>query len=120
MAQIGWMVYSCATGMAEPEQRDEWLTISEIASELKLARETVRLWIVGGETSGDRRDAARAQLPATRVGYSWRVRRSDLEQMLASQRSLPESNPLTMATSTEWPDESNPLTVATSTEWPEE
>ena len=94
--------------MAEPEQRNEWLTISEIATELKLARETVRLWIVGGE------------LPATRVGYSWRVRQSDLERMLASQGSLPESNPLTMATSTEWPDESNPLTMATNTEWPDE
>lgn len=75
------------------QERDEWLTISEIATELKLARETVRLWIVGGDLS------------ATRVGYSWRVRRSDLERMLHSQGSLPESNPLTTATSTEWPEE---------------
>ena len=86
------MVYSCGLGMAERVQGDEWLSINEIAAELKLARETVRLWL------------ARGDLPAIRAGHSWRVRRSDLERMLTSQGSLPGSNPLTMATDTDWPE----------------
>ena len=67
--------------MADLEQ-DEYLTIAEIAAELKLSPETIRQWIVKGE------------LEATRAGHSWRVRRSDLRRMLAGQRPATGANPM--------------------------
>ena len=67
--------------MADLDQ-DEYLTISEIAAELKLSPETIRQWIVKGELEG------------TRAGKSWRVRRSDLRRMLTGQRPAAGANPM--------------------------
>ncbi|HEX3804177.1 MAG TPA: helix-turn-helix domain-containing protein [Solirubrobacteraceae bacterium] len=62
------------TGSAEPESRDDrWLTLAEIAEELRVNPATVRLWVRKG------------QLEATRAGMrKLIVRRSELERMLAS------------------------------------
>ena len=63
-------------------ETDEYLTIAEIAAELKLSPKTIRQWIVKGE------------LEAARAGHSWRVRRSDLRRMLAGQRPATGANPM--------------------------
>ena len=57
---------------ADPNAADPWLTLAEIADELRVNPATVRLWISKG------------QLNASRAGVrKWIVRRSDLERMLA-------------------------------------
>jgi excisionase family DNA binding protein len=59
----------------EPEGADPWLTLAEIAEELRVNPATVRLWVSKG------------QLKASRAGVrKWIVRRSDLERMLAATR----------------------------------
>jgi excisionase family DNA binding protein len=50
---------------------DTFLTVAEVAELLKLNQQTVRNWIDQGS------------LPALRVGRRVRIRRSDLEQLLA-------------------------------------
>ena len=55
------------------EATDPWLTLAEIAEELRVNPSTVRLWVTKG------------QLEASRAGVrKWIVRRSDLERMLAA------------------------------------
>jgi excisionase family DNA binding protein len=54
---------------------DPWLTPEQVGEELKVHPATVRLWIRGG------------RLRATRVGRSWRVRRSEIDRVLASGAS---------------------------------
>ena len=54
---------------AEPEE--SFLTVAEVAEMLKLNQQTVRNWIDQGS------------LPALRVGRRVRIRRSDLERVLA-------------------------------------
>jgi excisionase family DNA binding protein len=55
------------------EAADPWLTLAEIAEELRVNPATVRLWVSKG------------QLKASRAGVrKWIVRRSDLERMLAA------------------------------------
>ncbi len=49
---------------------DEFLTVAEVASTLKLNQQTVRNWIDQGS------------LPAFRVGRRVRIRRSDFERIL--------------------------------------
>ncbi len=57
----------------ERETTDPWLTLAEIAAELRVNPATVRLWVNKG------------QLKASRAGVrKWIVRRSDLERMLAA------------------------------------
>jgi excisionase family DNA binding protein len=57
----------------EQEAADPWLTLAEIAEELRVNPATVRLWVSKG------------QLKASRAGVrKWIVRRSDLERMLAA------------------------------------
>ena len=57
----------------EREAADPWLTLAEIAEELRVNPSTVRLWVTKG------------QLKASRAGVrKWIVRRSDLERMLAA------------------------------------
>jgi excisionase family DNA binding protein len=51
---------------------DPYLTIKDICSELRLSHETVRKWILTG------------RLPSTKVGRQYRVRRTDLDRMLAA------------------------------------
>jgi excisionase family DNA binding protein len=55
---------------------DSWLTLAEIAAELRVVPATVRLWI------------ARGRLPATRPGQrKLLVRRSDVDRMLGHRGS---------------------------------
>jgi len=55
---------------------DPWLTLAEVASELRVNPSTVRLWVSQG------------RLPASRAGRrKWLVRRSELGRMLAAEGS---------------------------------
>lgn len=71
-----------------PPKGDPWLTLAEIAAELRVNPATVRLWVSKG------------LLPATRAGErKWLVRRSDLDRMLATgavgeQRTTGAEEPL--------------------------
>jgi excisionase family DNA binding protein len=61
---------------AAPPAEDPWLTLAEIATELRVNPSTVRLWVSQG------------QLRASRAGRrKWLVRRSELERMLGSGRA---------------------------------
>jgi len=58
--------------MAEAQQGgEEYLTVAEVAELLKLNQQTVRNWIDQGS------------MPAIRIGRRVRIRRSDLERVLA-------------------------------------
>jgi excisionase family DNA binding protein len=60
----------------EREAADPWLTLAEIAAELRVNPATVRQWVSKG------------QLKASRAGVrKWIVRRSDLDRMLADTNS---------------------------------
>ena len=65
----------------DPEDlEDPWLTVAEIASELRVNPATVRLWVSKGT------------LPATRAGQrKLLIRRSDLDAMLEAIRSQPRA-----------------------------
>jgi excisionase family DNA binding protein len=56
---------------------DPYLTINDIKRELHVSHETVRKWILSG------------RLPHVKAGRMYRVRRSDLERMLAATPSVP-------------------------------
>jgi excisionase family DNA binding protein len=60
---------------------DEYLTIKEIAEHLKLNQQTLRNWINEG------------QLPAVRIGRRVRVRRVDLDRILAQGTTAPAEPP---------------------------
>jgi excisionase family DNA binding protein len=62
---------------------DSFLTVAEVAEMLKLNQQTVRNWIDQGS------------LPALRVGRRVRIRRSDLERVLAAGATSPDSSPAT-------------------------
>ncbi len=64
-------------------QEDPWLTLAEIAEELRMSPATIRSWISNGT------------LQATRAGRrKWLVRRSELDRMLGGQDLLgPEDQP---------------------------
>lgn len=65
---------------------DEYLTVKEIAEHLKLNQQTLRNWIDDGS------------LPAVRIGRRVRVRRADLDRILAQGTSgAAESQPSTIA-----------------------
>lgn len=56
---------------------DPWLTLAEIADELRVNPSTVRLWVSQG------------QLRASRAGQrKWLVRRSELDRMLGGDRPV--------------------------------
>ncbi|MBO0796847.1 MAG: helix-turn-helix domain-containing protein [Ktedonobacteraceae bacterium] len=55
---------------------DEWLSVEEIAKELKVPEDTVRAWI------------RNKKLPAFRPGREYRVKRSDLERFLAESKTV--------------------------------
>jgi excisionase family DNA binding protein len=62
--------------MSEPSDvREEWLTVKEIASALKVTEETVRRWVREGE------------LPALALGRKagLRIRASDLQAFIAAR-----------------------------------
>jgi excisionase family DNA binding protein len=55
---------------------DPWLTLAEVADELRVNPSTVRLWVSQG------------RLSASRAGRrKWLVRRSELDRMLGSERT---------------------------------
>jgi excisionase family DNA binding protein len=56
---------------------DPYLTINDIKAELHVSHETVRQWILSG------------RLPHVKAGRMYRVRRSDLERMLARSAPVP-------------------------------
>ena len=58
---------------------DPYLTINDIKAELHVSHETVRQWILSG------------RLPHVKAGRMYRVRRSDLERMLAATPIAPGS-----------------------------
>ena len=64
----------------ERDAADPWLTLAEIADELRVNPATVRQWVTKG------------QLKAARAGVrKWIVRRSELERMLAATNVAPET-----------------------------
>ncbi len=64
----------------ERDATDPWLTLAEIAEELRVNPATVRQWVSKG------------QLKASRAGVrKWIVRRSELERMLAATNVAPET-----------------------------
>jgi len=60
---------------------DPWLTVEEIAEELRVTVESVRRWLRGGELRG--------VFISRRAGY--RIRRSELNRFLAARMSGPEA-----------------------------
>src|SRR5579859_2022724 len=54
---------------------DPWLTVPQLAEELKIHPATVRIWIKAG------------RLRAVRVGREWRLRRSEIDRALTSDAS---------------------------------
>jgi excisionase family DNA binding protein len=56
--------------VSQNESEEEYLTVAEVAANLKLNQQTVRNWIDRGE------------LPALRVGRRVRIKRSDYERLL--------------------------------------
>ena len=70
--------------MNQNEPEEEYLTVAEVAGNLKLNQQTVRNWIDRGE------------LPALRVGRRVRIKRSDYERYLSdgyNGRTAPERAP---------------------------
>jgi len=57
---------------------EEFLTVEEIATKLKLSEETVK------------RMLRQKMLPGYKISGSWRVVRQDLEDFLASQKNIQE------------------------------
>jgi excisionase family DNA binding protein len=65
----------------ERDATDPWLTLAEIAEELRVNPATVRQWVTRG------------QLHASRAGVrKWIVRRSELERMLAATRPAADAS----------------------------
>jgi excisionase family DNA binding protein len=67
----------------EGTRGSDFLTVEEVAAELKVSRGTVRTWIVAG--------ALRASRPgvAGRTGRVYKIARSDLDLFLESKGSAP-------------------------------
>ena len=65
-----------------PPAAEEWLTVAEVAEELRLNPATIRLWI------------SRGQLKATRAGQrKLLIRRSELDRKLSTSRRYPRPPP---------------------------
>ena len=58
--------------MAQYQQEEAFLTVAEVAELLKLNQQTVRNWIDQGS------------MPAIRIGRRVRIKKSDLDRVLAS------------------------------------
>ena len=72
---------------------DTFLTVAEVAELLKLNQQTVRNWIDQGS------------LPAVRVGRRVRIRRSDLERILAegeTQAAARSAEPVSQSAEDFW------------------
>lgn len=57
---------------------EELLTVAEVAAFMRVAERTVREWI------------ARNELPATRIGRAYRIKRSDIEALLVEKSNVKE------------------------------
>jgi excisionase family DNA binding protein len=58
-----------------PTPNDHLLTVSQVAEQLQVTAQTIRNWIDHGT------------LPAVRIGRAFRVRRSDVEELLDQARA---------------------------------
>lgn len=58
----------------------EWLSVEDIANELKVTIDTVRAWI------------RKKQLPAYRVGRDYRIRQADYRKFLEDRFTLADDN----------------------------
>ncbi len=82
------------TDLPERTNEDPWLTLAEIAEELRLSPVTIRSWVSKG------------RLRAMRAGQrKWLVRRSDLEAMLADDLPSRPAPPTHAADEEPYPDE---------------
>jgi excisionase family DNA binding protein len=61
----------------------EWLSVEDIANDLKVTIDTVRAWI------------RRKQLPAYRVGRDYRIKRADYNKFLEARYTLSDDSELT-------------------------
>ena len=59
---------------------DEWLTVAEVAHELKVTTETVRRWLREGRLQGS--------ILSDRGG--WRIRRSEVDQFMEEREGSNE------------------------------
>jgi excisionase family DNA binding protein len=55
-----------------PAPNNQLLTVSQVAEQLQVTPQTIRNWIDGGA------------LPAARIGRGFRIRRDDVDELLAS------------------------------------
>jgi excisionase family DNA binding protein len=71
---------------AEGTRGGEFLTVDDVATELKVSKGTVRTWITAG--------ALRASRPgvAGRDGRVYRIARSDLDSFLGTKQSAPRDD----------------------------
>lgn len=69
--------------MNEPDPDDPWLTLNEIAEELRMSPATIRSWV------------SRGTLKATRPGRrKWLVRRSELDRLLRADEASDPDQPI--------------------------
>jgi excisionase family DNA binding protein len=54
-----------------PASNDQLLTVSQVADQLQVTAQTIRNWIEGGV------------LPAARIGRGFRIRREEVDELLA-------------------------------------
>jgi excisionase family DNA binding protein len=80
-----WLLVQCNSGecnkgnaMNQNQPSSEVLTVNEIAGYLRVSETTVWRWCNSGK------------LPAFRIGRSWRIRRTDLEQHIKQSVAEPE------------------------------
>lgn len=57
---------------SDPSELPQVLTVAEVATYLRVSQTTIWRWCGSGK------------LPAFRLGRSWRVRRTDLERLIAN------------------------------------
>ena len=69
------------------ENKQEWLTVAEVAAEFNVSRNTVYGWI-------EPEDKTKTPLVAYRPGGGvWKVRRADLDAFIAAGRNVPTQAP---------------------------
>lgn len=68
--------------MTDSNREDPWLTVNQVAEQLQVDPQTVRIWLNEGRLAGYKAGARR-----------WRVRQSEVDRMLGAQRT-PASEPI--------------------------
>jgi excisionase family DNA binding protein len=64
-----------------PDPPDEFMTVAEVASVLRLNQQTIRNWIDSGT------------MPAVRIGRRVRIKRSDFDRVVEAGYSGPKPSP---------------------------